>query len=153
MHNVLQSLRKVDSHFAYSDLVKRVNLSALGQQVSDGTLIPFGTCKRIERLTLTNCSKVSDFSLAKMLEGNRSLLALDVTGLDAITDQTMNAIADNCVRLQGLNVTNCKRITDESLEAVARKCRHVKRVKYILEVLFYCVLTAFCSSSSMDALS
>jgi F-box and leucine-rich repeat protein GRR1 len=63
-----------------------------------------------------------------MLQGNRSLLALDVTGLDAITDNSMFALAENAVRLQGLNVTNCKKISDESLEAVAKSCRHLKRV-------------------------
>lgn len=128
LHNVLRSVRKADSHFAYNELVKRLNLSNLGSQISDGVLMSFINCKRIERLTLTNCSKVSDLSLAHMLEGNRALLALDITGLECISDVSMYSLAENCVRLQGLNVTNCKRITDASLEAVARRCRHVKRV-------------------------
>ena len=131
LHNVVQSVRKVDSFFDYYNLIKRLNLSALANEVSDGTLQPLSGCKRVERLTLTNCSKLTDLSLAKMIEGNRSLLALDVTGLESITDRTMLTVANNCLRLQGLNITNCKKLTDESLEAVARICRHVKRVSYM----------------------
>lgn len=128
LHNVVQSIRNANTYFDYYNLVKRLNLSSLGSQVSDGTLLPFAACKRIERLTLTNCPKLTDLSVARMIQGNRSLLALDVTGLDGITDVTMNAVADNCMRLQGLNITNCRKITDDSLEHVAQNCRYVKRV-------------------------
>ncbi|EON63354.1 hypothetical protein W97_02581 [Coniosporium apollinis CBS 100218] len=130
LQNVVRTIGKVNGFFDYYNLVKRLNLSSLGAEVSDGTLQPFSRCKRIERLTLTHCSKLTDLSVAQMVEGNRSLLALDVTGLDGITDQTMIAVAKNCLRLQGLNVTNCRKITDESLEALARSCRHLKRLKF-----------------------
>lgn len=126
--NVITTVRKTDSFFDYASLIKRLNLSALGNEVSDGTLQPLSGCKRVERLTLTNCTKLTDLSLTAMLKDNRSLLALDVTGLEGITDRTMFALAENVVRLQGLNITNCKKISDESLEAVARSCRHLKRV-------------------------
>lgn len=125
---VAQAVMKVDSYFDYEPLVKRLNLSTLGAEVSDGTLLPFQRCKRIERLTLTNCNKLSDQSLTAMLEGNRSLLALDVTGIENLTDRTIDALAKNCMKLQGLNITDCRKITDESLEAVAGHCRNLKRV-------------------------
>lgn len=127
--NVIATVRKADSFFDYSSLIKRLNLSALGPEVSDGTLGPLSGCKRVERLTLTNCSKLTDLSVVAMVENNRSLLALDVTGVDSLTDRTMYALAKDAVRLQGLNITNCKKITDESLEAVAKACRHLKRLK------------------------
>jgi F-box and leucine-rich repeat protein GRR1 len=127
--SVIMTIRTAASFFDYSSLIKRLNLSALGSEVSDGTLGPLSVCKRVERLTLTNCTKLTDLSLVAMLENNRSLLALDVTGVESITDLTMHALAKNAVRLQGLNITNCKKITDESLEAVAKSCRHLKRLK------------------------
>lgn len=129
VHTVVQAIRKVDSYFDYQTLVKRLNLSTLGVEVSDGTLQPFSSCKRIERLTLTKCVKLTDLSLEAMLEGNRSLLALDVTELENLTDRTMLALAKNCLKLQGLNISGCRKISDESLEAVARSCRNVKRLK------------------------
>ena len=128
LHNVAISIRTFNEFFAYNDLIKRLNLSSLGEEASDGTLQPFSSCKRIERLTLTNCSKVGDMGLEKILTGNKALLALDVTGLHTITDRSMYAVANNCSRLQGLNISNCKRITDSSLCAIARKCKHLKRV-------------------------
>lgn len=133
--NVITSIRKPDSYFVYSRLVRRLNLSTLGSEgdegneVSDGTLLPMASCKRIERLTLTNCKKLTDLSLTAMLKDNHSLLALDITNVASATDRTMYMLADNAVKLQGLNITNCDKITDESLEAVARSCRHLKRLK------------------------
>ena len=130
LHCVVQSLRSAHAAFDYPHLVKRLNLSTMNVQVSDGTLQPFQNCKRIERLTLTGCQKLSDLSVAKMVDANRSLLALDVTALEGVTDVTMNAVASNCFRLQGLNITNCRKIGDESLINVARNCRHLKRLKF-----------------------
>jgi F-box and leucine-rich repeat protein GRR1 len=126
---VIATVRRADSFFDYSSLIKRLNLSALYDDISDGTLEPLSVCKRIERLTLTNCHKLTDLSLTSMLQDNRSLLALDITGLDSVTDRSMFTLAENAVRLQGLNITNCKKITDESLESVAKSCKHLKRLK------------------------
>jgi F-box and leucine-rich repeat protein GRR1 len=130
LHNVVQSIRSAQAFFDYDHLVKRLNLSSLGPQVSDGTLLPFSSCKRIERLTLTGCTKLTDQSVSRMVDGNRSLLALDVTGMESVTDVTMETVANNCFRLQGLNITGCRKITDDSLINVARSCRHLKRLKF-----------------------
>jgi F-box and leucine-rich repeat protein GRR1 len=130
VHSVVQSIRKVDKFFAYQDLVKRLNMSAIAKDASDGALTGMAECKRIERLTLTNCFKLSDISLMPLIHGNRSLLALDITGLDQVTDRTMMVVADHCLRLQGLNLTNCKKLTDPSIIAIARSCRHLKRLKF-----------------------
>jgi F-box and leucine-rich repeat protein GRR1 len=126
--NVMQTTRKTDGFFAYHDLVKRLNLSQLKEQISDGTLVALANCKRIERLTLTDCTKLSDLSVSQLIDGNRNLLAIDISGLDAITDRTMTTVANNCYKLQGLNITKCTRVTDVSLVAVAQNCRRVKRV-------------------------
>ncbi|KAF2875504.1 ubiquitin ligase complex F-box protein GRR1 [Massariosphaeria phaeospora] len=127
--SVIRTVRRADSFFEYASLIKRLNLSALGNEVSDGTLQPLSGCKRVERLTLTNCTKLTDLSVSAMLTNNRSLLALDVTGLDSITDKSMFTLSEHAVRLQGLNITNCRKISDESLVAVAKSCRHLKRLK------------------------
>jgi len=130
VQNVVKTIRKADKMFAYQDLVKRLNMSTLGAQVSDGTLQGMIACKRIERLTLTTCTKVTDLSLAPLVDGNRSLVALDVTGIEGVTDKSLLVVAENCLRLQGLNVTGCRRLTDASMVALARNCRHLKRLKF-----------------------
>lgn len=130
VQSVVQTIRKSDKSFAYQDLVKRLNMSTLAPTMSDGTLIGLEDCKRVERLTLTNCTKLTDMSIQPLIDGNRSLLALDVTGLDQLTDKTMLTVADHCLRLQGLNVTGCKKLTDVSISAIAKNCRHLKRLKF-----------------------
>jgi F-box and leucine-rich repeat protein GRR1 len=129
IHSVVKSIRKTERFFAYQDLVKRLNLSTLASQISDGTLMGLTACKRIERLTLTNCAKLTDLSLTDLIEGNRSLIALDVTQLDQLTDKTLELVARHCIRLQGLNITGCRRFTDQSLVQIAQSCRQLKRLK------------------------
>lgn len=128
--NVVSSVRNPLSYFPYNDLVKRLNLSNLNDQVSDGTVQPFIHCKRIERLTLTGCKKLTDHGVISLVERSRCLLALDISGLVSVTDHTLRAVAENCPRLQGLNVTDCSKITDESLVAIAQACRYLKRVSF-----------------------
>jgi len=130
VQSVVRSIRKADKMFAYQDLVKRLNMSTLAGQVSDGTLGGIVACKRIERLTLTTCTKLTDMSLAPLISGNRSLVALDATGIEGMTDKTLLVVAEHCLRLQGLNVTGCRKLTDASITAIAKNCRHLKRLKF-----------------------
>jgi len=129
--NVVTSIQNTHAYWQYADLIKRLNLSNLSEQISDGTLQPFDHCKRIERLTLTSCGSLTDYGIMNLVRGNRSLLALDITGLHSITDQTIQALAQNCPRLQGLNITNCRKVTDQSLVALANSCKYLKRVCYV----------------------
>ncbi|KAL2826066.1 hypothetical protein BDW59DRAFT_171965 [Aspergillus cavernicola] len=126
---ITAAVGKVDSFFIYSGLVKRLNLSALTEEVSDGTVVPFSQCNRIERLTLTNCRKLTDNGVSDLVEGSRHLQALDVSDLRSLTDHTLLKVAENCPRLQGLNITGCTKVTDDSLIVVSEKCRLLKRLK------------------------
>ena len=128
LKSVASSVGDPDSLFAYGELVKRLNLSALAEDVSDGTVLPFTQCKRIERLTLTNCSKLTDKGVSDLVEGNRHLQALDVSELRSLTDHTLYVVSRNCPRLQGLNITGCSKVTDESLMVLSENCRQIKRV-------------------------
>ena len=128
LRNVALSIQNPTAYFPYVDLVKRLNLSSLGSQISDGTLQPFEYCKRIERLTLTGCSQVTDQGIMTIVHGNRNLLALDITGLAAITDLAIRTLSLNCPKLQGLNITGCRQVTDESLVMLATSCKYLKRV-------------------------
>ncbi len=135
--NVTQSIQIAEGYFPYNALVKRLNLSNLNEQINDGSVQPFMQCKRIERLTLTGCTRLTDSGVCNLICGSKSILALDITGLDAITDHTLKAVSQNCVRLQGLNITDCSKVTDESLVAVAQNCHSLKRVKIPLQRLLH----------------
>ena len=128
LQSVTKSIQTPDGYYSYNALVKRLNLSNLNEQINDGTVKPFQMCKRIERLTLTGCIKLTDGGVCSLIYGSKSLLALDITGLDAVTDHTLKAVSENCGRLQGLNITDCSKVTDDSLVAVAENCHFLKRV-------------------------
>ncbi|KAI9812204.1 MAG: SCF ubiquitin ligase complex subunit [Pycnora praestabilis] len=131
LNSVISAVQKTDGFFGYADLVKRLNLAnpELTERLNDGTVQCLQLCKRVERLTLTSCSGLTDFGVTALVEGNRSLLALDISGLSSVTDHSLEAVADNCPRLQGLNITGCVNITDKAMIAVSENCRHIKRVK------------------------
>ena len=139
------------SYFPYEQLIRRLNLSSLSDQISDGTLQPFMNCKRIERLTLTNCTSVGDQGIMNIVKGSGGLLALDITGLSTVSDNSIHALADNCPKLQGLNITGCRRVTDESLVHLAKSCRYLKRVSITLSIAHYKLrhgVADLCSSSN-----
>lgn len=123
-------------YFDYSGFVKRLNLQALAKDVNDGTVIPFASCNRIERLTLTHCTRLTDGGLMPLLKNNNNLLALDIsndidkTRLNSeITHKSIEVLAEHCRKLQGLNVSECRLITNESMVKLAEGCRQIKRVR------------------------
>ncbi|TEA18718.1 SCF E3 ubiquitin ligase complex F-box protein grrA [Colletotrichum sidae] len=129
--SICRTLQLETPFFAYRDFIKRLNLAAapLADRVSDGSVLPLAVCTRIERLTLTNCRKLSDTGLTALVTNSSSLLALDVSGVGDITDLSINTIAEHCKRLQGLNISCCKKVTNESMITLAESCRFIKRLK------------------------
>lgn len=128
---ICTTLNEPHPFYAYADFVKRLNLTALAQDINDGSVIPLRVCTQVERLTLTNCLQLTDVGLNSLLSGNTRLLALDISGARSITSQSIEVLAERCPHLQGLNVTDCKEISNEGFMKVARNCRKIKRVSII----------------------
>ncbi|KAJ4302008.1 SCF ubiquitin ligase complex subunit [Collariella sp. IMI 366227] len=125
---ICRTLSLEHPYFAYRDFVRRLNLSALADQVNDGSVVPLASCTRVERLTLTGCSNLTDQGLISLVNNNSHLYSLDVSlgstssssppemvFREQITEAAINAISENCPRLQGLNISGCYRVTNESL--------------------------------------
>ncbi|KAK5996146.1 SCF E3 ubiquitin ligase complex F-box protein grrA [Cladobotryum mycophilum] len=127
--SICQTLSLERPFFSYRDFIKRLNLAALANDVNDGTVMPLAVCTRVERLTLTNCRKLTDTGLIALVENSSSLLALDISSDKHITEQSINAIAANCKRLQGLNISGCENVSNESLINLAQNCKFIKRLK------------------------
>jgi F-box and leucine-rich repeat protein GRR1 len=125
---ITRTLSLNDPYFAYRDFIKLLNLAALAEGVNDGSVLPLSVCTRVERLTLTNCEGLTDQGLKGLLADSRHLLALDISGDNQITAESMLCLARNCASLQGLNISGCTRISNESMIAVAESCRYIKRV-------------------------
>ncbi|GAP92767.2 putative F-box and leucine-rich repeat protein GRR1 [Rosellinia necatrix] len=127
--SICSTLALEQPFFTYTDFIKRLNLAALADHVSDGSVTPLAVCTRVERLTLTNCHNLTDLGLTALVQSSQHLLALDISGDNNITEASVNVIAANCRKLQGLNVSGCRLISNESLIRLAEKCRYIKRLK------------------------
>ena len=125
---ICNTLTLARPYFAYRDFIKRLNLAALADAVSDGSVTTLAVCKRMERLTLTSCVGLTDSGLIGLIRDSNHLLALDISGDRQITEASMFALADNCPRLQGLNISGCVQISNKSMVKVAENCRFLKRV-------------------------
>ncbi|KAF8418227.1 hypothetical protein EV426DRAFT_681186 [Tirmania nivea] len=127
--SVVETLHSENATFEYARLIKRLNLTFLAKQISDGTVASLSMCGRLERLTLTNCRDLTDSGLDNLIPNNPGLLALDLSNLFELTDRTINAISENCTRLQGLNIAGCNKVTDSSLVNLSKNCKLLKRLK------------------------
>jgi F-box and leucine-rich repeat protein GRR1 len=126
---LVKALLSDKAFFAYPQLIRRLNLNFIADKVNDGSLKPLNRCTRLERLTLTNCSQLTDMPLMEILERNPRIQALDLSQLEGITDRTLKVVAENCPRLQGLNLAGCKKVTDESLIPLSENRRMLRRVR------------------------
>lgn len=133
--SICQTLGREHPFFSYRDFIKRLNLAALADKVNDGSVMPLATCTRVERLTLTNCSGLTDSGLIALVNSSPSLLALDISNDKHITEKSIVAIAENCKRLQGLNISGCDDISNESMIHLAQNCKYIKRVRALYSVL------------------
>lgn len=114
--------------FKYAQLIKRLNLTFIAEEVNDGSMKPLVLCTKLERLTLTNCTNLTDSPLMEIFASNPRIQALDLSQLGSITDISLSVVAERCHRLQGLNIAGCKRVTDASLVPLSQNCKFLRRV-------------------------
>lgn len=129
---ICKTLSLEQPYYAYAEFVKRLNLAQLSQEVNDGSVVALAACNRVERLTLTGCSGLTDMGLTALATNSSHLMALDISGDFQITEESIKVIAEHCKRLQGLNISNCVRISPESLVVLAEACKYLKRVSFAL---------------------
>lgn len=114
--------------FHYNEFVRRVNLSLLSSSVDDTALVQLAPCRRIERLTLSGSTSISDRGLSYLLDQCRSLVALDLSDCTQLSDLSCLSISKNCKRLQGLNLSGCRNLADAGICAIAGECKELRRV-------------------------
>lgn len=141
--SVVSTLRAKNPTFDYARLIRRLNLTFLAENINDGTLACLSMCRRLERLTLTNCRNLTDSGLENLIPNNPGLLALDLSNLSHLTDDTINTIAIRCLRLQGLNIAGCNKVTNASLINLSQNCKLLKRVRFSVFISCYLVLMQY----------
>ncbi|XP_045389442.1 F-box/LRR-repeat protein 2-like isoform X1 [Lemur catta] len=123
------------------------------------------TLRALQELDLTACSKLTDASLAKVLQFPQ-LRQLSLSLLPALTDMGLVAVARSCPslerlalshcsclsdkgwaqaasswpRLQHLNLSSCSQLTEQTLDTIAQACKQLR----VLDV-------AMCSGINMAA--
>lgn len=126
---MMRVLSRDDQTFLYAHFIRRLNFLCVGGDLSDSLFSRLAQCIRLERLTLINCTALSDEGLTRVLPNCPSLVALDLTNVSEATDRSIVALAASAKRLQGINLTGCKKLTDESVLALAANCPLLRRVK------------------------
>jgi F-box and leucine-rich repeat protein GRR1 len=126
---MIRVLAKADQTFTYARFIRRLNFLFLGKDLSNTLFCRLSQCVRLERLTLVNCSSISDDALTYVFISCPNLLAIDLTGVTETTDRAITALALTCKRLQGINLGGCKDITEKGIFALATNCPLLRRVK------------------------
>ncbi|CAO3638473.1 unnamed protein product [Mucor fragilis] len=133
-----KTLALANTYIAYAPLVRRINLSAVTDFISDESLLLLSACKQLDRVTLTGCTFITDAGLINFLQQDvgRYLLSIDLSEIKHLTDDTVLAIAASCKRLQGLNLSvnpvkeeECHGITDKSIVKLAENCSDLRRIR------------------------
>lgn len=118
--------------FPYASFIRRINLSPLSILIEDLHVMTLRSCKRLERLTLAGCSKLTDVGLCTLIhEIGPKLVSLDLSDVYQVTDATITEAAKSCPQLQGFNLSMSRShhsITDTSITLLAAQCVHMKRV-------------------------
>ncbi|KAI9497464.1 hypothetical protein BDB00DRAFT_723520, partial [Zychaea mexicana] len=136
--NVLEQANRPKLLFPYTSFIRRINLSLLATHVQDAHLTSLHECERLERVTLTGCSNLTDDGITGFL-GNkvrRCLVSMDLGDVTNVTDVSIKRIAEICPNLQGLNLSMCKdgprrfeSITDEGVVMLSESCVGLRRIK------------------------
>ncbi|KAG8690961.1 SCF ubiquitin ligase complex subunit [Ceratobasidium sp. 423] len=126
---LLSAFGRNDLTFRYASFVRRLNFMSFGSELTDLMVSRIADCTRLERLTLVNCTNLTDESLEGILSKMPNLVALDLTGVGSVSDRSITALAHTASRLQGINLGGCKLVTDEGIVQLATHCTLLRRVK------------------------
>ncbi|XP_045891694.1 F-box/LRR-repeat protein 20-like [Micropterus dolomieu] len=77
-------------------------------------------CPGLQRLNIGQVPKVNSHSLTVMTSQLKSLIALNLTGLQAVTDASVDTLLQNCVEFQSLIFSSCPGVSDLTLHSISK---------------------------------
>ncbi|XP_050931249.1 protein AMN1 homolog [Lates calcarifer] len=77
-------------------------------------------CPGLKHLNVGQVPKVNIHSLKVMASQLKCLISLNLTGLQAVTDATVDTLLQNCVKLQNLTLGSCPGVTDLTLHNISK---------------------------------
>ncbi|CAF2060749.1 hypothetical protein HID58_071948 [Brassica napus] len=80
-------------------------------------------CTNLTKLNLSGCTSFSDTALAYLTRFCRKLKVLNLCGcVEAVSDNALQAIGENCNEMQSLNLGWCENISDDGVMSLAYGC-------------------------------
>ncbi|KAI3372794.1 hypothetical protein L3Q82_023253 [Scortum barcoo] len=77
-------------------------------------------CPGLQHLNIGQVPKVDAHSLTVMASQLKCLISLNLTGLQAVTDASVDTLLQNCVKLQSLSFSSCLGVTDLTLHHISK---------------------------------
>ena len=77
LFKLIHIIRLPNQTFPYASFVRRLNLSLLSSELEDSLFGRLAVCTRLERLTLTGCTMISDDTISAVLAHTKHLVAAD----------------------------------------------------------------------------
>lgn len=95
---------------------------ARNEDFTDEAMVEVSTrCTDLQVLCIADCYNISDISLVSLASSCRHLVDLDLQ-YTALTDNTLNALADFSTQLRNLNISQCNGFTESAIIAVILRC-------------------------------
>jgi hypothetical protein len=97
-----------------------------GRYFSDMGMIKIGEgCPKIQHLSISHCSNITDISIVKIAECCQKFLDVSESGRNLI-DRGMTEIAEYSPNIENLNISFCCEIIDVSLTKIEESCQNLK---------------------------
>ncbi|XP_071339225.1 uncharacterized protein [Trachinotus anak] len=80
----------------------------------------YEVCPGLKHLNIGQVPKVNAHSLTVMTSQLKCLISLNLTGLQAVTDATVDTLLQNCAKLQSLTLSSCPGVTDLTLHNISK---------------------------------
>ncbi|RKP08554.1 hypothetical protein THASP1DRAFT_11512, partial [Thamnocephalis sphaerospora] len=123
-----------ETRFSYARYIRYLNLQQHADAINDDMLRRLRGCDRLERINLAGCRALTAATVRAIVPNWWSLITLDLSKcVEAVSDDVLRAVADNCSNLQNAYFGGCKHLTDDAVTHLATSCTKLRRIN-----LSYC---------------
>ncbi|KAM7392040.1 hypothetical protein PAMP_022683 [Pampus punctatissimus] len=78
------------------------------------------TCPGLQHLNIGQVPKINSHSFTVMASQLKYLISLNLTGLQAVTNVTVETLLQSCTNLQSLTLSSCPGVTDQTLHNISK---------------------------------